>query len=412
MTKTIRRALVVSMFDLPGDMEGGGADRFIVELVLALTRLGFWVDLLVPYQNGRQHRPESPARVTRHPLLRSWQKGVRYSPADRKADLEALRRLSCDVDVVVSVDRPLPIEVEAPSLLFVLTLAYPDVADSVFYDTHDGIAVPSQYLFAVIGALAGPSQWDGDPPKMFHVPLPIDTFHFQPVPATRSLDRALGVPSAARLLLSAHRPDPRKGATEAVAVLAALRARSEEDWRLLIPAPRDAAPAFLSELRRRAAAQGIGSEVILHPWLPYRQLPAYLSRGDWLLRLGSFPEGFGLVVLMAIACGTPTLCTPFGAIPELLPTSPALRLVPPDDAEIAAITILKEIPTRADLADARGEIARKYSRAAFMDAVDFAVTTTTKGCRTYRPRDTGPERPWVRTLEDGRRWDEFREGVV
>lgn len=61
----------------------------------------------------------------------------------------------------------------------------------------------------------------------------------------------------------------------------------------------------------------LGSKVELPGWIPHDKLPEYLNNLK-LLVLPSYSEGLPNIVLEAMACGTPVLATPVGAIPDII----------------------------------------------------------------------------------------------
>lgn len=62
---------------------------------------------------------------------------------------------------------------------------------------------------------------------------------------------------------------------------------------------------------------GIADRVDLPGWIPHEDLPKYLNQLR-LLVLPSYTEGLPNIMLEAMACGTPVLATPVGAIPDVI----------------------------------------------------------------------------------------------
>jgi len=71
------------------------------------------------------------------------------------------------------------------------------------------------------------------------------------------------------------------------------------------------------ELRRYVMAHGLSQNVSLTGWIPHGELREYLANSK-LLVLPSYTEGLPHAMLEAMACGTPVLATPVGAVPQVL----------------------------------------------------------------------------------------------
>jgi glycosyltransferase involved in cell wall biosynthesis len=74
---------------------------------------------------------------------------------------------------------------------------------------------------------------------------------------------------------------------------------------------------FLKEsLRAMVKDFGLGETVRFLGRVSEEDLPRYYQAADFFVLPTRELEGFGLVILEAMACGTPVLGTPVGAIPE------------------------------------------------------------------------------------------------
>ena len=166
-----------------------------------------------------------------------------------------------------------------------------------------------------------------------------DALLLEGVPAERivvsppgvELDRfaaATGAPQDPPLLLSAGRLVWEKGHQDALRALAALHrgigGPARPDVRMLVLGDGPEA----GKLRRYAADLGVDGAVEFRPTVPYDEMPA-LYRSATSLVLGSLPtrgweEQFGMVLVEAMASGTPVVAADSGAIPEVLGSYGAL----------------------------------------------------------------------------------------
>ena len=103
-----------------------------------------------------------------------------------------------------------------------------------------------------------------------------------------------------------------KGVQHFAEALSAILSK-HQDLRVLIGGDgslKDAIEASLQE-------EGIADHVNLPGWISHDDLPKYLNQLR-LLVLPSYTEGLPNIMLEAMACGTPVLATPVGAIPDVI----------------------------------------------------------------------------------------------
>jgi glycosyltransferase involved in cell wall biosynthesis len=151
-----------------------------------------------------------------------------------------------------------------------------------------------------------------------------------------------------RVLLSLSAKRPHKN----LAVLLGALARINPDRRPLLILP-GYPTEHEQELRERARADGVQSDVRFLGWLPSREVEGLWALADAFV-FPSLYEGFGLPVLEAMARGVPVACSNSSSLPEVAGDA-ALLFDPHDERAIArAIERLLDDPAEAERLRERG----------------------------------------------------------
>lgn len=117
-----------------------------------------------------------------------------------------------------------------------------------------------------------------------------------------------------------------KGQPTAIETLAALR-RTHPGARLCILGDGPLRRPLEDQVRQA----GLAAAVRFQPAVPQSELPTWYAAADVLLSASS-REGWPNVLLEAMACGTPAVCTAVGGTPEIVDAPVAGRLVDPASA--------------------------------------------------------------------------------
>jgi glycosyltransferase involved in cell wall biosynthesis len=99
-------------------------------------------------------------------------------------------------------------------------------------------------------------------------------------------------------------------------------------------------------LEKQAEELGLNHHVKFLGYLPDEQLPIAYQAADLTVVPSQSLEGFGLIVLESLACGTPVMCTPVGGMPEIL-TSFSPELITDSITEQAIAEKLESLLTEA-----------------------------------------------------------------
>jgi len=154
----------------------------------------------------------------------------------------------------------------------------------------------------------------GIPEQLVHViPGAVDIERFVPAGDPAGVRRQLKLPADRTVLVTVRNLVPRMGLEQFVRAVAMVR---------------DEAPGILAliggegplrvELERLIQRHGLEDHVRLPGFIPEEDLPKYYQAADLVVMPTYELEGFGLVTVEALACGTPVVGTPVGATPEIL----------------------------------------------------------------------------------------------
>lgn len=146
------------------------------------------------------------------------------------------------------------------------------------------------------------------------IPCGVDLTRFRPVDPRKARE-FLGVGPGDEILLYVGRFDPVKGIDDLLHAVAMLRARSSLKLMLVGGDGESASEAM--PVRDLGDRLGLGDRITFAGRVGHEILPFYYSAADALV-VPSHYESFGLVALESLACGTPVVATPVGAMKRLL----------------------------------------------------------------------------------------------
>ena len=139
------------------------------------------------------------------------------------------------------------------------------------------------------------------------------TDRFVPAPDRGAIRQELGLAGDRPLLLTVRNLEARMGLDTLLDAMARLRARRPGALLLI-----GGTGSLRESLEAQSRALGLDEHVKFLGFVPDAELPRYYQAADIFVLPTRELEGFGLVTVEALACGTPVLGTPVGATPEIL----------------------------------------------------------------------------------------------
>lgn len=141
----------------------------------------------------------------------------------------------------------------------------------------------------------------------------VDTEQFRPAMDRSAVRDILGLPVGRPLLFTLRNLEARMGLDTLIAAMVILRRHLPEALLLI-----GGTGSLRGELEALTASLDLHGQVRFLGRIPDAQLPLYYQAADVFVLPTRALEGFGLVTVEALACGTPVLGTPVGATPEIL----------------------------------------------------------------------------------------------
>ena len=340
----------------------GGGELGLIDLLRGLDR-DRWAPVLVVPEDGevaaRGRDLELPVRVIPLPSLR------RPGPAS-VSSVRALIGLARGGDASVihaNGSRAMAYAGVAGRLAARPTIWHVRVAD------RDGLfdrALCALATAVIATSRAVARRFPRGSAKVRLVPNGVDLKRFAPRPASPALRATLGVPPAAPVAVSIGRHVPEKGYRHLVDAAAALdRARPGAHWIFVGDGE------LRGELEARARRSGLESRVHFTGWRD--DVADVLALADVCV-LPSESEGFGRVLVEAMAMGRAVVATAIGGVPDVVVAGETGLLVPPaDPAALAeAVRALLDDPARAARFGAAGRARAEstFSLGAHVDGVE------------------------------------------
>jgi len=319
----------------------GGAERMLREQAAGLHRLGWRVGLAV---RGPQDdpRPQAPVTgdVTEHRYLVGRTSEPAYVLASLRGSIGAFdracggsrpdvalihqamaglgpiffRRSAAGAWVYMCLSlaheeyRSRTASVSVPRLRYLANEAMRRRCERMVMTRCARVVVMSEFMKQRVLAVHGIPEH-----RVRIIPGAVDTERFAPAGNAADVRRRLGLPADRTILLTVRNLVPRMGLDRFVRAVAMVR---------------DTKPGILvliggegplrGELERLIQHHGVKDRVWLLGFIPEEDLPKYYQSADLVVMPTSELEGFGLVTVEALACGTPVAGTPVGATPEIL----------------------------------------------------------------------------------------------
>jgi glycosyltransferase involved in cell wall biosynthesis len=312
------------------DHTPGGLNRYFADYLKAMTRQGHRVRALMTTGGERTGAPDYVEEVLRHPgPAGTWERVNAFRQAAAKPDriwtpqvynphfaLYASRigrgQLPRDIPIVTHFHGPWAresmVEDQGPSAGQLLRYRMKKAVEQLAYNRSDRFIVLSRYFQSVLEEEYG---IPGD--RIHRIPGAVDTDRFHPSEDRRQLRRELGFSDGDRVLFCVRRLVKRMGIDRLIAAMA--QVASEVPEAVLVIAGDG---PMRTKLTQMAKELGLGARIRMVGRVSHEELVRWYQAADLSIVPTLTLEGFGLVTVESLACGTPVLGTPAGGTKEIL----------------------------------------------------------------------------------------------
>ncbi|MDY7033015.1 MAG: glycosyltransferase family 4 protein [Thermodesulfobacteriota bacterium] len=190
--------------------------------------------------------------------------------------------------------------------------------------------------------------------KVEVIPGGVDTTLFSPSSRRAEIKNKLEIPVGKTMLLSVRNLVPRMGLENLIYAMADI-VNVTEDIFLIIGGE----GPLKGELKCLVEHLNIDRFVRFEGFIPDERLPLYYQGADLFILPTTMLEGFGLVTVESLSCGTPVLGTPVGGTKEILAALDDRLLLKGTEPEDISERILYFLNRQTELEDLRGQ-SRKF----------------------------------------------------
>ena len=224
------------------------------------------------------------------------------------------------------------------------------------------------------------------------------TDRFRPAPDRDAIRQALGVAADRPLLLTVRNLEARMGLDNLLDAMGRLKARSPRPVLLI-----GGAGSLRGALEAQSRALGLDDHVRFLGFVPDAELPRYYQAADLFVLPTRELEGFGLVTVEALACGTPVLGTPVGATPEILRALCPSLVFRGTTPEVMAEDLERFLAARARDPEAYARLRAATPGSARPESSKARCATWAPGARPSRPMRRCRDAPGAIRLSAARR---------
>ena len=145
------------------------------------------------------------------------------------------------------------------------------------------------------------------------IPGGVDTQHFQSNLTRQQAREKLGWSSDRFILFTPRRLVHRMGLDKLITAVAEVRQSYPDIWLAIA-----GKGPLKDDLERQVSELELKRHVQLLGFVPDADLPIAYQAADLTIMPSQSLEGFGLVLVESLACGTPAVCTPIGGMPDVI----------------------------------------------------------------------------------------------